>query len=174
MAAEWHQYSSHAPMSGVLNQYWKQHCLNKLCIAHMQWIAPKNLSGLQAKPFISEAHVFNDAGLSFDVWPPKTGSFSVPTSTYEPGAADGSDSNVDGIVIETSGKLPLVVDSCSADITSDAGTSSVSPHNISMGSGNDGGGSTDMSRGYLLAVKLWQEAVTTVAAASRNAAHGQK
>ena len=26
---------------------------------------------LQAKPFISEAHVFNDAGLSFDVWPPK-------------------------------------------------------------------------------------------------------
>ncbi|KAL0040088.1 hypothetical protein WJX79_005748 [Trebouxia sp. C0005] len=130
--------------------------------------------GTLAKPFISEAHVFNDAGLSFDVWPPKTGSFSVPTSTYEPGAADGSDSNVDGIVIETSGKLPLVVDSCSADITSDAGTSSVSPHNISMGSGNDGGGSTDMSRGYLLAVKLWQEAVTTVAAASRNAAHGQK
>jgi len=136
----------------------------------------KNISGLQAKPFISEAHVFNDAGLSFDVWPPKTGSFSVPSSTHETGAADGSDSNADGIVIETSGnKLPLVIDSCPADITTDDGTCSTGSHNDSMGSGNGGGhGSTDVSRGYLLAVKLWQEAVATVAAASRNAAHVQK
>ena len=140
----------------------------------MQCSIPKNnISGLQAKPFISEAHVFNDAGLSFDVWPPKTGLLSVSPSTYETGAADGSGSNADGIVTETSDTL--VIDSCSADIKFDDGTCSTRSHNDVMGSGNGGGdGSTDMSRGYLLAVKLWQEAVATVAAASRNAAHAQK
>ena len=137
-------------------------------------LSEKSFSGLQAKPFISEAHVFNDAGLSFDVWPPKPGSSSVPSSTHETGAADGSDSNADGVVMETSGKLPLVIDSCPADIKSDAGTCSAGSHNSSVAGGNGGDGSTDMSRGYLLAVKLWQEAVATVAAASQNAAHVQK
>ena len=138
-------------------------------IAGMQWF-----SCLQAKPFISEAHVFNDAGLSFDVWPPKTGSFSVPSSTHETGAADSSDSNADGVQIEAIDKLPLVIDSCPADITNDAGICSAGSDNESIGSGNGGCGSTVISRGYLLAVKLWQEAVATVAAASRNAAHLQK
>jgi len=148
--------------------------LKKKGIPHMQCIFQEIVSGLQAKPFISEAHVFNDAGLSFDVWPPKTGSFSVPSSTHETGAADSSDNDIDGLQTETLDKLPLVIDSCPADITTDAGTSSAGSHNTSTGSGNDGGESTDMSRGYLLAVKLWQEAVATVAAASRNAAHVQK
>ena len=129
-------------------------------------LSEKSFSGLQAKPFINEAHVFNDAGLSFDVWPPST--------RHETGAADGTDSNADGVVMETSGKLPLVIDSCPADITTDAGTCSAGSHNSSVAGGNGGDGSTDMSRGYLLALKLWQEAVATVAAASRNAAHVQK
>ncbi len=131
------------------------------------------ISGLQAKPFISEAHVFNDAGLSFDVWPPKS-SFSVSSATYETGAADGSDSNAGGGEIERTDKLPLVIDSCPADMTNGAGTCSTGSHNVSMGSSNGGDGSTDISRGYLMAVKLWQEAVATVAAASRTAARVQK
>ena len=146
----------------------------KWCVAHMQWIFQGIISGLQAKPFVSEAHVFNDAGLSFDVWPPKTGSFSVPSSTNETSGADGSDNDIDALQTETLDKLPLVTDSCPADIITDDGTSSAGSHNTSMSGGNGGCGSTDISRGYLLAVKLWQEAVATVAAASRNAAHVQK
>ncbi len=164
-------------MFGVLDYYTGSSITQEEghCPRAVNFFLQKIAFGLQAKPFISEAHVFNDAGLSFDVWPPKTGSFSVTPFTHETGATDGSHSNTGGVVIETSGnKLPLVIDSCPADITTVNGTNSAGSHNDSVGNGYGGGGSTEISRGYLLAVKLWQEAVATFAAASRNAAHTQK
>ena len=125
---------------------------------------------LQAKPFISEAHVFNDAGLSFDVWAPETGLASAQPSTRETGVADSSHnlSYGDGMHKITANQQPLVGDSCSADIAIAVGTCPAGSHNESVG-GQGGNEWTNTSPGYLLAVKLWQEAIATDAAASRNA-----
>ncbi|KAA6412339.1 MAG: hypothetical protein FRX49_13787, partial [Trebouxia sp. A1-2] len=82
-----------------------------------------------AKPFISEARVLYDAGLSFDVWSPETGSASAqhmqPALTVSQWVAK----------VVMNGQIPVQ---------------------------------------YLLAVKLWQEAIATDAAASRNARDMQK
>ncbi|KAA6425415.1 MAG: hypothetical protein FRX49_04908 [Trebouxia sp. A1-2] len=126
--------------------------------------------GSLAKPFISEAHVFNDAGLSFDVWAPETGLASAQPSTRETGVADSSHnlSYGDGMHKITANQQPLVGDSCSADIAIAVGTCPAGSHNESVG-GQGGNEWTNTSPGYLLAVKLWQEAIATDAAASRNA-----
>ncbi len=125
-------------------------------------------SCLQAKPVISEAHVFNDAGLSFDVWSPETGSASGQVDTHGNGAADSwhNLSYADGKQKIRPDQLPLTADSCPADIAVAVGTCPAGSHNESVG-GQDGNEWTDTSPGYLLAVKLWQEAIATDAAASR-------
>lgn len=129
---------------------------------------------LQAKPFINEAHVFNDAGLSFDVWPPKTGhlmSDPVPqsTATNKSSSSDDPDDVEDGLTVRDLG-----LDSCPADpsANSNAAGSCSAGSETKLSIANDNvRPEMEMSRGFLLAVKLWQEAVATVAAASRSAAH---
>jgi len=118
--------------------------------------------------------VFNDAGLSFDVWSPETGSANAQPSTHETGTADSSDklSYADGVQKYMADKQPLITDSCPADVTIAVGTCPAGFHNDSAG-GQGVSRLTDTSPGYLLAVKLWQEAVATDAAASRNAADVQ-
>jgi len=130
---------------------------------------------LQAKPFISEAHVFNDAGLSFDVWSPETGSASAQLHTHGSGAADSwhNLSYADGKQKMRGEQRPLTADSCPADIALAVGTCPAASHNGSVG-GQGGNEWTDTSPGYLLAVKLWQEAIATDAAASRTVADLQK
>jgi len=130
---------------------------------------------LQAKPFISEAHVFNDAGLSFDVWSPETGSASAQVQTHGSDAADSwhNLSYADGKQKIRADKRPLTGDSCPADIALAVGTCPAGSHNESVG-GQGGNEWTDTSPGYLLAVKLWQEAIATDAAASRKVADLQK
>lgn len=48
---------------------------------------------LQAKPFINEAHVFNDAGLSFDVWPPYNQQHQAASFTGQANTADAPNAN---------------------------------------------------------------------------------
>ena len=119
--------------------------------------------------------MFNDAGLSFDVWSPQTGSVRAQTCTHETGATDSWHdlSLADGMQKITADKQPLITNSCPADIAIAVGTCPEGSHNDSAG-GQNGNEWTDTSPGYLLAVKLWQEAIATDAAASRNAADMQK
>ena len=79
----------------------------------------------------------------------------------------------------SSNKLHLGTDSCSVDgaIASHscwAGSASDSVSNSSSTASVSGASSMEVSRGYLLAVKLWHEAVATFAAASGDGAHLQK
>lgn len=124
-------------------------------------------AALQAKPFINEAHVFNDAGLSFDVWPPRTG---TPASDAPPkptaiDLADGFSSLPDQSSDEEDTLHP-VENTCLAgsDIDAAGGLSSSGNGNgVGMAAASDVvGGDMGISRGYLLAVKLWEEAIATV------------
>ncbi len=161
------QHGSHYPLVSSINPL-QAALTRKSRLIH--WF-----SCLQAKPFISEAHVFNDAGLSFDVWSPETGSARAQSCTHEPGSADSwhNLSYTDGKQKIRADKQPLITDSCPADITVAVGTCPAGSHNESAG-GQGRNEWTDTSPGYLLAVKLWQEAIATDAAASRNAADVQK
>ena len=132
---------------------------------------------LQTKAFISEAHVFNDAGLSFDVWPPKTGTHVHEPSSCENYAEDYLDSRNDAD--DRGSPDSLGVESCSVDGISAtnnclAGSAHDSVSNGSSTCSVSGASTMEVSRGYLLAVKLWHEAVARFAAASGGEAHLQK
>lgn len=112
--------------------------------------------------------MFNDAGLSFDVWPPITGSLASDAHTQPPAThaaevpfcASGLSSDHDRVEHK----------SCLADGGIDGVCSSArSNNNISIGTAaaNVGVG-TGMSRGYLLASKLWEEAIATANAVDRS------
>ena len=146
----------------------------------MHWDA-----ALQVKPFISEAHVFNDAGLSFDVWPPRTGSLAAhaaPQSSAKD-VADKSSHHSDPRDNNDSGTLrpeDRPEDrACIADFNTIADGHNYLASDDIMAVGNvagvSNGGSVsaatagkvfesdmDISRGYLLALKLWEEVVATV------------
>ena len=127
---------------------------------------------MQAKPFINEAHVFNDAGLSFDVWPPQTGSSAAQASdeiTPTDITADFDTDTVNSPVTTQN----LTSDSCMADSLNAVGSCPAgmgSAHlnlnkTVAVGGTIDVRPDKEISRGYLLAVKLWQEALATAAAA---------
>ena len=136
---------------------------------------------LQAKPFISEAHVFNDAGVSFDVWPPTLGPHEPRDSTdVSTGKTDSSDvTAVLAAANEEADKLGLTKDdeplplpeSCQADYSNPDGTCPLTP---SAAAASDVSHDdviaaavphNDIQRGFHLAVKLWQEALKTFAEA---------
>ena len=134
-------------------------------------------TALQAKPFINEAHVFNDAGLSFDVWPPRTGS---PASDTPPKpTAIGLASDLDESLKPSNGQdqpeIGAGVCMANQDSYAESAECEVSPGNgtdVGNAAASDVVGSDmGMSRGYLLALKLWEEAVATVNAVHRSAAH---
>jgi len=77
-------------------------------------------------------------------------------------------SYADGMQKIRADQRPLIADSCPADVAIAVGTCPASSHNESVGS-QGGKEWTDTSPGYLLAVKLWREAIATDAAASRKA-----
>ena len=139
---------------------------------------------LQAKPFISEAHVFNDAGVSFDVWPPTL----IPnqpkhsTSTLSGNHASSNISAVLAAADEEADKLGLTKDdeplplpeSCQADYSNPDGTCSLIPaaaaapevsHDDVIAAAVP---YNDIQRGFHLAVKLWQEALKTFAEAQHS------
>ena len=119
--------------------------------------------------------MFNDAGLSFDVWSPETGSASAQLHTHGTGAAASwhNLSYADGKQKIRADQRPPIADSCPANIAVAVGTCPAGSHNESV-DGQGGNEWTDTSPGYLLAVKLWQEAIATDAAASRKVADLQK
>lgn len=108
-------------------------------------------------------------------WSPETGSASAQPSTNETGAADSSHnlSYSAGMQKVTANKGSLMTNSCPADIAIAVGTCPAGSHNESV-DGHGGNEWTDTSPGYLLAMKLWQEAIAIDAAAFRNAASMQK
>ena len=138
-------------------------------------------AALQVKPFISEAHVFNDAGLSFDVWPPRTGSpaaHAAPKSIAKD-VADNSSHHFDPMDSRAFGTLHPEDHACFADFDTIADQHKylVTDDIIAVGNvaGLRNGGSVsaaaagkvqksdmNISRGYLLALKLWEEVVATV------------
>ena len=144
---------------------------------------------LQAKPFINEAHVFNDAGLSFDVWPPSTGS-SASDAPPKPVAINPADdsSNPSDPMASSDNSTPGHEDHiCLADHAVAAeedrhsdvqlgkngavgGLASLTSDS-SVGVGEVVGSDMGISRGYLLAVKLWEEVIATVNAKHRSSAH---
>ena len=108
-----------------------------------------------------------------------TGTHVHEPSSCENYAEDYADSLGVGDGVGSSDKLHLGSDSCSVNraIASDscwAGSASDSVSNSSSSTSLNGAGMTEISRGYLLAVKLWHEAVATFAAASGGGAHLQK
>ena len=150
---------------------------------------------LQVKPFISEAHVFNDAGLSFDVWPPRTGTPASDTppkpipiglasdtadlsdpASCQSSVHDDWDNKAEICLTDmdfaadkpgcsaASGKCMDATRSASQD---DAVTTSQSKAGFELkaAASNMVGPDVGMSRGYLLAFKLWEEAVATVKSA---------
>lgn len=144
----------------------------------------------QAKPFINEAHVFNDAGLSFDVWPPRNGSSAAdaPPKPIAINPADDSSHPSDPTASSDDHILRPQDDICLADhaIAAEEGTqfavgendaieSVASLTNDSSGgvtaAGEVVGSDISISRGYLLAVKLWEETIATVNAKHRSSAH---
>lgn len=145
---------------------------------------------LQAKPFINEAHVFNDAGLSFDVWPPRTGS-SASDTPPKPTAVDTADDSShpsDPLASSNDGTLRPEDHICLSDhanaaeedrqfaVGNDDAVRGVAGSNndSSVGlaaAGEVVGNDMGISRGYLLAVKLWEEAIATVNAKHESSAH---
>ena len=142
----------------------------------MNWDA-----ALQAKPFISEAHVFNDAGLSFDVWPPRTGrpTANAGANSVVMDVADNFSHHCDPMDSSAIGTLRLEDHTCLAeldtvaakhkyragagdDVTALGSVASLSNGSSVVAAGEVFGSATEISRGYLLAVKLWEEAVATV------------
>ena len=134
---------------------------------------------LQAKPFISEAHVFNDAGLSFDVWPPRTGSPTADAAadSIAMDVADNSSHHSDPMGSSDLGTLRPEDHTCFAeldtvaakhkyraggDVTAVGSVASLSYGSSMAAAGKVLGNDMEISRGYLLALKLWEEAVATV------------
>lgn len=133
-------------------------------------------AALQAKPFINEAHVFNDAGLSFDVWPPRTGS-PASDAPPKPTAITSADSSLHPeehiclVDADTAAEKAscLIGDDDVAAVEGAASSSNGSSSGMAAASevvGSDVG----ISRGYLLALKLWEEAIVTVNARHRSSA----
>ena len=129
---------------------------------------------VQAKPFINEAHVFNDAGLSFDVWPPQTSSSAAQASDEVTPTDIKADFDTDTINSPVTAQN-LASDSCAPDSLNGVGScpagmgsahlNSISNNTVAVGGTSDVRPDKEISRGYLLAVKLWQEALATAAAA---------
>ena len=133
---------------------------------------------MQAKPYINEAHVFNDAGVSFDVWPPssnniqdeKITSFRQACSAEQQQADDGQ-SSIDNQECSNKG---LSSGSCGAFsaqsyLSSRDHTGHVCKddnNTTAQASAQSEAGTAGMGRGYLLAAKLWQEALLTLAASA--------
>lgn len=123
---------------------------------------------MQAKPFISEAHVFNDAGLSFVVWPPVTGRPASDAPPQPPTTSAAEHPTCDSGLSSDPDMSDFVEHTCLAE--NDINTASLSNSSTvstAAAAGDPVGVEGGMSRGYLLALKLWEEAVATV-----DAAHG--
>ena len=133
---------------------------------------------MQAKPYINEAHVFNDAGLSFDVWPPSnsniqdefTASLTQACNAEQQQAEDGQ-SSTDNQQCSTRGCSSGSCGAFSAQsyLSSRDHTGPVckdGSNSTCQASAQSEAGSADVGRGYLLAAKLWQEALLTLAASA--------
>lgn len=114
---------------------------------------PECTDTVQDRIFVNEAQVFNDAGLSFDVWTPP----SVPTVGSSSVASPQSSHAPDGMTPE---KV------CAADNFTGAAAAAAHTSTSSKGQTESSGSDPGMTPGYLLAVKFWKEAVETAKAAN--------
>lgn len=139
---------------------------------------------VQAKPYINEAHVFNDAGLSFDVWPPYTNLDQHKSTAHSEQTCDVS-ADLAGVHGSSDLQQHSAQNSC---CTSEPSTQSYLTRKVSTVqsySSSDKGdkcgcnsdsdltqqvagavhqGAGVKGRGFLLAAKLWQEILLTVTA----------
>lgn len=139
------------------------------------WLLCLNYCVMQAKPYINEAHVFNDAGVSFDVWPPSINDIQdKPTGILRQACSIGQQQDDDG-------QSSIDNQECSNRGTSSGAFSAQShlssrehsghvckddSNTTAQTSAQSEAGTAGMGRGYLLAAKLWQEAVLTLAASA--------
>ena len=129
--------------------------------------------GMQDKVFINEAQVFNDAGLSFDVWAPPTNN-AASMATSPPPASNCSPAKCQ----QSSNDTDQVAEVCLADIGTDiaaaTGLATSGKSNCTDTTAADSNRSDEGIRpGFLLAVKLWKEAVATASAVHSGAAHAE-
>ena len=136
--------------------------------------------------------MFNDAGLSFDVWPPRNGSSAsdAPPKPIAINPVDDSSHPSDPLASSDDGTLRPEDHTCLADHAiaaqedrhiavggNDAvGSLASSTNDSSVGvaaAGEVVGSDMGISRGYLLAVKLWEEAVAIMNAKHRGHAHSR-
>ena len=132
---------------------------------------------MQAKPYINEAHVFNDAGLSFDVWPPSLSNkdyrpatnFTKAFSTNQRNAAQSSSEmqqcNIEEHSSRCAQSASLYVNHDKVDelvCKSDGNTTQAVMEEQDA---------TIVGRGFLLAEKLWQEMLLTLDAATLSVGH---
>lgn len=133
--------------------------------------------------------MFNDAGLSFDVWPPRTGSpaSDAPPKPTAITSADNSLHPSDPRVSSDDNTTCPAEHIClvDADTAAEKASYHIGDDDVTFeGAANLGNGSSvgmaaasevvgsdvGISRGYLLALKLWEEAITTVNAKHRSSA----
>ena len=135
--------------------------------------------------------MFNDAGLSFDVWPPRNGSSAsdAPPKPVAINPADDDSSYPCDPMASSDDSTPRPEDHiCLADhaiaaeedrhfdVSKNGAVGGVASltNDSSVGvaaAGEVVGSDMGISRGYLLAVKLWEEAIATVNAKHRSSAH---
>lgn len=134
--------------------------------------------------------MFNDAGLSFDVWPPRNGSPAADAPPKPIAINPADDSSHPSSPMASSDDTQRPEDHiCLADhaIAAEEGmryrpagendpTEGVASltDDSSVGAAAAGevvGSDMGISRGYLLAAKLWEEAIATVNAKHRSSAH---
>lgn len=133
--------------------------------------------------------MFNDAGLSFDVWPPRTGS-PASDAPPKPSAITSADSSLhpsDPRVSSGDSTTPSEEHICLVDadtaaekascpigddaVAFEGAASSSNGSSVGVAAASDIVGSdVGVSRGYLLALKLWEEAIATMNAQHRSSA----
>ena len=132
---------------------------------------------MQAKPYINEAHVFNDAGLSFDVWPPRLSNQQHRAATN----STQDDSTKGYIVAQSSNEMQQ----CDIEDDGSRGAQSASllsqnksyecvckiDSNITAQAAMKEQEATILGRGFLLAEKLWQETLLALDAAAQPVEH---
>lgn len=131
---------------------------------------------MQDKVFINEAQVFNDAGLTMDVWaPPKhtaaSKASSSPPASNRSAESQQSSSDTDQVAREEE-------EVCLADIGTDIAAAtrlatSGKSNSTDTAAADSNRSDEGIRRGYLLAVKLWKEAVATASAVHGVAAHAE-
>lgn len=132
---------------------------------------------MQAKPYINEAHVFNDAGLSFDVWPPRfsnqqhrAATNSTPASSTKGYLVAQCSNDMQQCDIEEDGSRGAQSALLLSQNTNDECVCKIDSNTTAQAAMKEQE-ATIVGRGFLLAEKLWQETLLTLDAAAQPVEH---